>query len=198
MIKKIFKSIVVVAAAVLLASFVIILGCIYEYFGGIQEKQLQDELTLAVSGVEMSGKDYLSSVSGGQYRLTWVDGDGVVLYDTQADGQALENHAERKEIHDALISGEGKSTRYSATMLEKTVYNAKRLSDGTVLRISVRGVTMGTLVIGMLQPIFIVAAIVLILSFFLAKRISSKIVRKRHLRRNCSATHTHFTSAEQD
>ena len=176
MTRKIFLSIMAASVIALIASIIIIMGCMYDYFGGVRERQLNGELTLAAAGVEKDGYEYLEALPKGDFRLTWVSKDGSVLYDTQADGQALENHAERKEIHDALISGEGKSTRYSATMLEKTVYNAKRLSDGTVLRISVRGVTMGTLVIGMLQPIFIVAAIVLILSFFLAKRISSKIV----------------------
>ncbi len=176
MTRKIFLSIMAASVIALIASIIIIMGCMYDYFGGVRERQLSGELTLAAAGVEKDGYEYLEALPKGDFRLTWVSKDGSVLYDTQADGQALENHAERKEIHDALISGEGKSTRYSATMLEKTVYNAKRLSDGTVLRISVRGVTMGTLVIGMLQPIFIVAAIVLILSFFLAKRISSKIV----------------------
>ena len=111
MTKKIFKSIVIVAAAVLLASFVIILGCIYEYFGGIQEKQLQDELSLAVAGVELSGADYLSNVDSRQYRLTWVDGSGTVLYDTQADRSGMENHADREEIRQALQTGRGESAR---------------------------------------------------------------------------------------
>ncbi len=176
MTRKIFLSIMAASVIALIASIIIIMGCMYDYFGGVRERQLNGELTLAAAGVEKDGYEYLEALPKGDFRLTWVSKDGSVLYDTQADGQALENHAERKEIHDALVSGEGKSTRYSATMLEKTMYCARRLSDGTVLRISVRGVTMGTLIIGMLQPIFIVAAIVLILSFFLAKRISSKIV----------------------
>ena len=176
MTRKIFLSIMSASVIVLLASIIIIMGCIYDYFGGTKERQLDDELSLAVRGVELSGGTYLEEMPKSDFRLTWIAKDGSVLYDTQSDGQSMENHADRKEVRDALITGEGESTRYSATMLEKTVYCAKRLSDGTVLRISVRGVTMGTLIIGMLQPIFIVAAIVLILSFFLAKRISTKIV----------------------
>lgn len=176
MTRKIFLSIMAASVIVLLASIIIIMGCIYDYFGGVRERQLSGELTLAAAGVETDGYEYLEALPKGDFRLTWIAKDGSVLYDTQSDGQSMENHADRKEVRDALITGEGESTRYSATMLEKTVYCARRLSDGTVLRISVRGVTMGTLIIGMLQPIFIVAAIVLILSFFLAKRISAKIV----------------------
>ena len=176
MTKKIFKSIVVVAAAVLVASFVIILGCIYEYFGGIQEKQLQDELTLAVSGVEMNGTEYLSSVSGEQYRLTWVDSDGTVLYDTQADQSSMENHADREEIQQALQTGKGESSRYSATLLEKTLYRAQRLDDGSVLRISISRATAGVLVLGMVQPILVVLVLALILAGLLAKRVAKHVV----------------------
>ena len=176
MTKKIFKSIVIVAAAVLLASFVIILGCIYEYFGGIQEKQLQDELSLAVAGVEMSGTDYLSNVDSRQYRLTWVDGSGTVLYDTQADRSGMENHADREEIRQALQTGRGESARYSATLLEKTLYCAQRLNDGSVLRISVSRATAGVLVLGMVQPILVVLVLALILSGVLAKRVAKRVV----------------------
>lgn len=176
MTRKIFLSIMAASVIALIASIIIIMGCMYDYFGGVRERQLNGELTLAAAGVETDGYEYLEALPKGDFRLTWIAKDGSVLYDTQSDGQSMENHADRKEVRDALITGEGESTRYSATMLEKTVYCARRLSDGTVLRISVRGVTMGTLIIGMLQPIFIVAAIVLILSFFLAKRISAKIV----------------------
>ena len=62
--------------------------------------------------------------------------DGTVLADTSADPQELENHKERSEIQDANTSGEGKSSRYSKTLMQKTLYYAKKLDDGTILRVS--------------------------------------------------------------
>ena len=174
--KRIFRSILLVAGVVLLASFLIILDCLYGYFGNLQEGQLRDELSLAVSAVEEEGESYLSRLKPENYRLTWVGEDGGVLYDTQADAGQMENHGDRTEIQDALRLGQGQSSRYSSTLMEKTLYFARRLKDGSVLRISVSRATAWRLVLGMLQPVLVVLAAALILSGLLAGRLSKKIV----------------------
>ncbi len=176
MTRKIFRSILLAALAVLLASLVIILGLLYEYFGDVQESQLKDELGVAAAAVESGGDDYLAALDT-MYRFTWIAPDGSVLYDTDASSDTLENHAARNEVRDALETGEGESVRYSATLLEKTMYYARRLEDGSVLRVSVARATIGVLLLGMLQPIVIVLAVALVLSALLARRLSSRIVQ---------------------
>ena len=150
MTKKIFRSIVLVAVCALLASLLLIMGCLYDYFTGLQSQALRDELTFAASGVSQSGEGYLDTLSSSQYRLTWIAADGTVLYDTQADAASMENHASREEVQQALATGEGESSRYSQTLLEKTIYYAKKLTDGSILRISISRATAGVLVMGML------------------------------------------------
>ena len=177
MTKKIFHSILLVAGAVLLASLLFIMGCLYEYFGSVEKKQLRDELELASVAVERGGEDYLSSISSERYRLTWIAPDGTVLYDTVTDAESLENHADREEVREALAHGEGESSRYSSTILQKTMYCARRLTGGSVLRISISRATAGVLLIGMVQPILIVVIVALILSAVLARRLSRRIVR---------------------
>ena len=177
MTKKIFHSILLVAGAVLLASLLFIMGCLYEYFGSVEKKQLRDELELASVAVERGGEDYLSSISSERYRLTWIAPDGTVLYDTVTDAESLENHADREEVKRAFEYGEGESSRYSSTILQKTMYCARRLADGSVLRISISRATAGVLLIGMVQPILIVVIVALILSAVLARRLSRRIVR---------------------
>lgn len=176
MTRKIFLSIMAAAAVVLLCSVLIIMGCLYDYFGGVQERQLEDELALAQTGVECSGKTYLKALEGESYRLTWIAPSGEVLFDSQADESSMENHAQREEVRQALETGEGQSSRYSSTLLEKTIYYAKKLTDGSILRISISRATAGVLVMGMLQPMLVVLAAALILALFLAKRISARIV----------------------
>ena len=176
MTRKIFRSIVLVAGTVLLASLLLILGYLYDFFGGVQETQLKDELTLASAAVESTGGDYLAQLSSDRFRLTWIAADGSVLYDTQADASSMESHADREEVQQALKTGEGESTRYSATLLQKTLYYARRLGDGTVLRISVSRATAGLLILGVLQPMLLVLAAALILSGVLARRLSKRIV----------------------
>lgn len=176
MTKKIFQSILLVAGAVLLASLLIIMGFLYDYFGGVEENQLRDELSLAAAAVEDGGTDYLSQLTAGRYRLTWIAADGSVLYDTRTDAESLGNHASRTEVSQALTTGTGESTRYSSTLMEKTMYYAQRLADGTVLRISISRATVGMIAVGMIQPLLIVLIVALILSGLLARRLSRRIV----------------------
>lgn len=175
MTKRIFRATLLVGVAVLIASLTLVMGALYSYFGRVQESQLRDELSLAVVGVEQNGADYLKQLRSDQYRITWLRADGAVLYDTQADAESMENHAQRQEVQQALATGEGESNRYSDTLLQKTVYYAKRLPDGTVLRLSAIRVTTGVLVLNMLQPILLVLAAALILSGVLASRLARRI-----------------------
>ena len=176
MTKKIFRSTLLVAVCALLASLVLIMGCLYDYFAGLQSQALRDELTLAASGVSQGGENYLDTIDSNRYRLTWIAPDGTVLYDTQADASTMENHAAREEVQQALASGEGESSRYSQTLLEKTIYVAKRMDDGSVLRICVSRQTLAVLLLGMVQPVLVILLAAVIFSALLAKRLSRRIV----------------------
>ena len=175
MTKRIFRATLLVGVAVLIASLTLVMGALYSYFGRVQESQLRDEMSLAAVGVEQNGMEYLKQLESDQYRITWLRADGAVLYDTRADAESMENHAQRQEVQQALATGEGESSRYSDTLLQKTVYYAKRLPDGTVLRLSAIRVTTGVLVLNMLQPILLVLAVALILSGVLASRLARRI-----------------------
>lgn len=109
------------------------------------QKQMRQAVATEVryleSAVEVSGEaylDHLASRGDGNSinRITWVDADGEVLYDSYADSESLENHKERPEIIQALQNGRGQSIRLSNTLAEQTYYNAARLSDGTVIRVA--------------------------------------------------------------
>ena len=176
MTSKIFKSILSVALAVLMASLVIITGVLYQYFGTMQESQLRDELSLAAEATQQLGENYLKNLGSDRYRLTWVHADGTVIFDSHADATTMENHASREEIKEALVSGTGSSTRHSSTLTQQTIYEATRLNDGSVLRISVSRATALVLVLGMLQPIAIVLVIAIALSAWLAHRMAKRVV----------------------
>ncbi|MBQ5369329.1 MAG: PAS domain S-box protein [Peptococcaceae bacterium] len=176
MTSKIFKSILSVAIAVLLASLVVITGMLYQYFGTMQESQLKDELSLAASATEQLGQSYLSQLDSDRYRLTWVDADGMVIFDTHADSATMDNHENREEIREALLTGTGSSVRQSSTLTEQTIYEAVRLEDGSVLRISVSRATAFVLVIGMFQPILMVLFFAAGLSAWLARRMAKRVV----------------------
>ncbi len=185
MTKKIFRSILFAAAVVLLADLVIVMGFLYNYYKTVQEKQLRDELRLAAYAVEESGQDYLDKLSARDYRyswtpdyrLTWIASDGAVLFDSLGTAGDMENHGDRPEVREAFAKGESSSVRYSSTLTQQTLYCARALNDGTVLRISVSQATVLALVLGMLQPIMLVAVLAVILSAVLAHRMAKNIVR---------------------
>ena len=185
MTKKIFRSILIASSAVLLASLVIVMGCLYDYFGVVQEYQLKDELRLAAYAVEENGRDYFDKLTARDYRyqwepdyrLTWIASDGAVLFDTADHAEGMENHADRIEVREAFTSGESSSVRYSSTLTQRTFYYARLLNNGTVLRISVSRATLLALVLAMLQPILLVAVLAIILSAILASWMAKRIVR---------------------
>ena len=177
MTKRIFRSICFVAIAVFLASLILIMGVLYSYFSGVQQRQLQMQLELAAQGVTNEETAYFSDLTVRDYRITWIDTDGTVLYDSDALSSDMENHLEREEIKEALATGYGESKRYSATLMDRSLYAAQRLEDGTVLRLSIAQSSILTLVLGMAQPISIVIVLAVVLSVVLAVRLSKSIVK---------------------
>ncbi|MDD6270281.1 MAG: two-component sensor histidine kinase, partial [Oscillospiraceae bacterium] len=173
---KIFRSILTASAVVLTAALIVITGFLSDYFTNIQEKQLRDELSIAAKGTEQSGADYLEMFSESEnFRITWTDSEGKVLFDSKADETEMENHLDREEIREAMENGSGSSSRYSKTFMEKTLYEAVLLSDGTVLRISVSRASGMALMLGMIYPIIIVGIAAIIISAILAKQMSKRI-----------------------
>ena len=176
MTSKIFRSTLLVAVVVLLCSLSIVMGVLYNHFTGVQVQQLKSELSLAVTGTEQYGNAFLENVEAERFRVTWVDSDGTVLFDTQVDQTAMENHADREEIKEAFTTGVGSAVRTSSTLTEQTYYEAQMLRDGTVLRISTNQESAWSLMIGMLWPVILIAILAIVLSAFLSRRMAKKIV----------------------
>ena len=181
MTKKIFRSIFIVALVVLLASIGIASTFLYDYFNTSQVKQLKAELALVADTVNEVGVEYFENFDSSVFRFTVVDESGNVLYDTQADAGQMENHADREEIIEALTDGEGSSARHSSTLTEKTFYEAVRLENGSVLRVSVSQLTVGALMVTMLPPVlaivFIAAIVAAFLSHAMAKHVTEPLMK---------------------
>jgi len=181
MTKKIFHSIFTVALVVLLASIGIATSFLYDYFNNSQVKRLKAELSLVADTVNEVGVEYFENFDSTVFRFTVVDTEGTVLYDTQAKPSEMDNHADREEIAEAFESGIGSSARNSSTLTEKTFYEAVRLENGDVLRISVSQLTVGALILGMLPAIIaiiLIAGVVAgILSHTMAKKVTEPLMQ---------------------
>lgn len=176
MTKRIFRAVYMAALGVFVVTMLLILGVLYDYFSSVQQNQLRVETELASQGVSQSGAAYFDGLKNDYYRVTWIAPDGSVLYDSSSDSENMENHLQRTEISEALSTGFGESTRYSVTLMERSLYCAQRLTDGSVVRLSVSHGSVFMLLIGMIQPILIVILVAAILSFVLASRLSKRIV----------------------
>lgn len=177
MTKRIFRSILAVSLAVLLASLLLIVGVLHGYFQDSVLADLTIRTAYIAHGIENEGIGYLEEDLPGGCRITLVDTDGTVLYDNREDPAEMENHADREEIHEAAMLGQGRAVRHSDTLSEKTIYYALRLSDGTILRVSDTEYSVWRLVIQAMQPMALVLVLAFVLALVLASRVSRQLVQ---------------------
>ena len=177
MTKRIFRAICLVSLAVFLASVTLIMGILYDYFSRVQLDQLRIEAGLAARGVEENGADYFDGLDTQSYRITWIGADGTVLFDSTSDADVMENHLDREEVKQAIASGYGHSSRYSSTLMERLLYSAQRLNDGSVIRLSITQNSVLTIVLGMIQPVLLVSLVAVILALVLSSSVSKSVVR---------------------
>ena len=177
MTKKIFKSIMFVCALVLAVGLAAVMGILYSNFDGQMRKELSKEAAYLAYGVEQQGVDYLKNIKDKSSRITYIDQDGTVLFDNEADISEMKNHGDRTEFQKAEKYGAGESSRYSDTLSEKTIYYALRLKDNTVLRVSGTQDSVLALVKNLILPLCGLLCLMLILSGIMASAISKRIVK---------------------
>ena len=177
MTRKIFQSIIAVVISVLLLSLALITGVLYNHFETTMLDQLRTTAQFAEQGVEREGMAYFDSLHAQNCRVTWIAADGTVKYDNRSNPKTMENHADRQEVREAMENDSGTSVRRSSTLSEHTMYYAKRLSDGTVLRLSMSQRSVLFLMGGMLSPLVFIFLAACLLAGVLSYRVSKKIVK---------------------
>ena len=177
MTRRIFQSICLAALAVLVGAVVVIMGALYNYFSDVQRKQLAMQTSLTAQAVTAEGVGFLEGLSDLDARITFIGPDGSVLYESHTDSQTMENHLEREEIRQALVSGTGYAVRYSDTLAEQFIYTAQRLPDGSVLRLAMTQYSTMALVMDLAEPILIIMVLAVIMALWMASRLSRSIVR---------------------
>ena len=166
-----------VCALVLAVGLAAVMGILYRNFDGQMRKELSKEAAYLEYGVEQQGLDYLKNIKDKSARITYIDQDGTVLFDNEADVSEMKNHSDRTEFQKAEKYGAGESSRYSDTLSEKTIYYALRLKDGTVLRVSGTQDSVLALVENLIFPLCGLLCLMLILSGIMASAISKRIVK---------------------
>jgi len=182
--RKIYWNLCLVALLTMVVSALITTLLLCQDLQTQMRQAVMTEVRYLESAMEVSGEDYLSHLKSrgdgnSVNRITWVDANGSVLYDSYADSESLENHKDRPEIAAALKNGRGESVRTSRTLAEQTYYYAARLSDGSVIRVasttkSALATVFHTVPVMIAMAVLIVLG-VLILAEFQTKRIIAPI-----------------------
>lgn len=176
MTRKIFKALLGVVTLVLVVSFSFITMFLYDYFEEDQQKKLKENLSLISSVVEKEGITYLEGAHNSEYRISWINSEGRVLFDSRANAEYMENHSDREEVIEARNYGRGSSIRESETLTERTLYESQRLEDNSILRVSIKTATVKSLLLKLISPLLIIYIFIILVTIFVSKSISRKMV----------------------
>lgn len=174
---KIFRSSFITSMLVLAISLLMILSVLFNYFEAQMVSELEVEAKYIAHGLKLGGTDYLSDFQSDNKRITLISPDGTVIADTITVASDLENHADRKEVKEAMLNGSGKSERYSDTLTEKTIYYAQKLENGNVLRVCATQNSVFVILLGLMQPLVVIIIAALAISLLLSYRVSSSIIK---------------------
>ena len=174
MTKRIYRGILLSSVITMLACLIFTIGIQYQMYDESTKDALKDKAYIISLNSE-SGD--LSKYADAKERITLITSSGNVLFDNKAIADKMENHLSRKEVKEALDSGEGYAVRRSETLGSKSCYYALQLKNGNILRISDDSLTVWTVLINLLPAICAIAIMTLVLSSVLAAVISKKILK---------------------
>ena len=174
MTKRIYRGILLSSVITMLACLIFTIGIQYQMYDESTKDSLKDKAYIISLNSE-SGD--LSEYADAKERITLITSSGKVLFDNKAIADKMENHLSRKEVKEALDSGEGYAVRRSETLGSKSCYYALKLKNGNILRISDDSLTVWTVLINLLPAICAIAIMTLVLSSVLAAVISKKILK---------------------
>lgn len=175
--KSIFYSICLTVISVVALLLVLITGVLYNYFSSVQQSGMRMQAELIAKAVEDEGAAFFDRLEDENYRITYIEPDGSVIYDSQEGTGSLENHLDREEVRQAVKYGYGESYRYSDTLFERRIYSAKKLADGSIIRLSSGHLTLLSLLLTMLPYLIAISILAVVLSLALASRLSRNIVK---------------------
>lgn len=174
--KRVFLTVFGTALITVLVSVMLLVGVTYQYIHEETKHQMSAQLDYLAEMVESQGEEYLRDLDDSRYRITWIAADGTVLFDNWSDINKMENHSKRQEFVEAQKNGMAEVERHSETMTERLIYAAKLLDDHSVLRLSTGDISPEGVLWLLARPTMLLLLGVLVLTWFVAKRLSRRIV----------------------
>lgn len=177
--KRIQRSMMLILAVTLVLFYAIISVILYNRNLDLLKSEVKQEAEYICTAVNISGPSYLEQMSqvDERTRVTQVDDEGNVLYDSSSEEDDMENHGTREEIEEALSSGTGEAVRMSDTMGRELYYYAVLLDDGSVLRVAKSMDTLALTALNVLPVMGILAVVTMALALLLAKWQTKRLIK---------------------
>ena len=186
MTKRIFGGAFIVSLVAIISAVAMVLGVAYTKEQQLFKRQLEQQAMLLAATMENTSPDddveslrKLSHDIHGTFenRITYIGQDGTVLFDNEADPATMENHLGREEVVAAKQSGTGTAIRESYTMSEMTVYCARVIGYGCIVRVAGTMDTVAARIAGMWWEVLLVVIIAAMVSLGVAAIVARVVVK---------------------
>ena len=176
---KIQRTLVLILTITLLVSYLLFSFIVYQQNLSILKSDVRQEASYIRTALEVSGAQYLEQLdsAGAQTRITYIDQDGNVLYDSQGGEASLENHKERKEIREALEKGSGEDIRMSDTVGAELYYYAIRMQNGNVLRVAKTRDSLAGTALQILPLVAFLGLFMILLAYVISRHQTNRLIR---------------------
>lgn len=154
--------------------------CITLVYYNLFQERVRNDLMIEAMLVEETGiENMLDSqvmIEENFIRITWIAEDGTVIYDNDVDASGLVNHKDRPEVQDAFLYGVGESVRESDTMNYRNYYYAKKLEDGTVLRVATQAKSIFSVFVSAIPVVFIIAFLIVLACLLISRWLTKQLI----------------------
>ncbi len=176
--RKINRQLITIA----ILATVVTMALITVVFRQLLQQQIMEDLKayaglLDKADLYQNAEIYVTDFKAENVRITWIDADGEVLGDTDANQDIMENHAKRPEFLEALKDGEGMAVRKSETLEDNTYYYAMRMGDGTILRVSKAAQSTWKIIFSAMPGLMISLLVMIGICVLLARYFARSIIR---------------------
>jgi len=120
---------------------------------------------------------FKKNLSNVEMRVTYIDKQGNVIFDSVADKESMDNHNSRSEVIDARLKGVGSSIRYSHSISKNMLYVATSFGDGYIIRSSMPIAIINSFESKYIQYYLITLVAVLIAASIVSSKLSHAMVR---------------------
>ena len=149
----------------------------YSFFRKEVRENLVHECRIVAQCYEMiSSPGELKRFTGEEFRITLIETDGTVLFESDADANSMTNHLDRPEIQSAIENGTGSDSRYSDTIGSEDYYYAVRLDDGNILRVSIQADSIFALFERSLLIILMIIIGIIAVSMIVSVKLTDKLI----------------------